>query len=173
MVRVWFVAMLAAVAMAAAAERRDCSTRPEVHQFDFWVGEWDVESGGQIVARSRIGRIAGTCIIQENWMPFGGGEGKSWNFYNQASGQWEQVWVTGAGDVLEVAGGWKDGAMRERGTRKNANGAATIHRHNFTPLEKGRVRQLCESDDNGATWHIVFDGLYLPAGRPKGHSSSG
>jgi hypothetical protein len=170
MIRVWTIAILS----AAAADAQACSTRPEVHQFDFWVGEWDVEVGGRIVARSRIERIAGTCIIQENWMPFGGGQGKSWNFYNQASGQWEQVWVTGTGGVLEVAGGWKDGAMRERGARKNADGTVTIHRRSFTPLEKGRVRQLCEeSGDNGATWHVVFDGLYLPAGRPKGHSSSG
>jgi hypothetical protein len=153
-VRALMLALLTA-ATAAAADR-PCST-----QFDFWVGEWDVEVGRQIVARSTIERIAGTCIIQENWMPFGGGEGKSWNFYNALADRWEQIWVTSTGDVLEVAGSWKGGAMRERGTRKNVDGSATIHRHSFTPLDGKRVRQFCEESDDGATWHVVFDGLYL------------
>ena len=46
------------------------------------LGDWDVESGGTTVARSRIETINEGCVIQENWMPMAGREGKSWNFFN-------------------------------------------------------------------------------------------
>ena len=56
---------------------KPCTAGPEYQQFDFWVGEWDVEVGGQKVARSRIEKISDGCIVQENWMPSGGPPGKS------------------------------------------------------------------------------------------------
>jgi hypothetical protein len=149
-------ALMGAAALAQPAPNR-CASNAEYRRFDFWVGEWDVEVGGQKVARSRIDKSADGCIIVENWMPFGGGEGKSWNFFNASSGQWEQIWVTSTGEVLKVAGGWKDGAMREQGAS-----ASAMHRHSFTPLPGDRVRQFCEeSTDGGKTWHVVFDGLYV------------
>ena len=134
---------------------------PQHHQFDFWLGEWDVQVAGRVVARSRIERLEGGCIIQENWMPFGAPEGKSWNFLNTTSGLWEQVWVTAQGGVLHVSGEWKDGAIGEQGFSESAGGRVR-HRHSFTPTESGRVRQYCEeSSDEGRTWQVVFDGLYL------------
>jgi len=151
----------------AADSAKSCVQRPEYRRFDFWVGEWDVEVGGKIVAKSSIQSIADGCIILENWMPFGGGEGKSWNFYNSATGEWEQVWVTGMGEILKVAGGWKNGAMREEGPTRSATGKPALHRHSFTPVTPNRVRQFCEeSEDGGKTWHVAFDGLYIPA-KPK------
>jgi hypothetical protein len=138
-----------------------CLTGEEFHRFDFWVGEWDVEVGGQKVARSRIEKSADGCRIVENWMPFGGTEGKSWNFFDPAIGKWEQIWITPAGGVLKVAGGWRDGAIREEGTSVSANGEVRLHRHSFTPLPDGRVRQFCEeSADGGRTWQVGFEGTY-------------
>jgi lipopolysaccharide biosynthesis regulator YciM len=32
---------------ATRANQRPCSAAPEYRQFDYWLGEWDVESGGQ------------------------------------------------------------------------------------------------------------------------------
>jgi hypothetical protein len=143
---------LLALVFAGAAWGAGCDSVAS-HQFDFWLGEWDVQVAGHVVAHSRIERLEGGCIIQENWMPFGAPEGKSWNFYNAALGKWEQVWVTAQGGVLEVAGNWEKGAMREQGE---------WHRHSFTPLPDGSVRQFCEeSSDQGRTWHTAFDGLYV------------
>ncbi|HYL75466.1 MAG TPA: hypothetical protein VEU96_14735 [Bryobacteraceae bacterium] len=151
---------------ATAAPDKNCGSRPEYKQFQFWIGEWDVQVDGQVVAKSSIQSIAGGCIILENWMPYGGGAGKSWNFYNRATGKWEQVWVTSAGGVLKVSGVWKDGAIREEGLAYPPGGKPAMHRHSFTPMPPDRVRQFCEeSDDGGKTWHAVFDGLYAPAKR--------
>jgi hypothetical protein len=136
----------------------------ENHQFDFWLGEWDVQVGGQKIAQSSITSLMGGCIVLEHWKPFGGGEGKSWNFYNRATEKWEQLWITDSGDVLKVAGGLKDGAMREEGAKRLFDGRPGIHRHCFTPVAPDRVRQFCEeSSDGGKTWYTVFDGLYIPA----------
>jgi hypothetical protein len=49
-------------------------------------------------------------------MPNSGLQGKSWNFYNAATGKWEQVWMGARGGVLKLEGEFKDGAMRYTGT---------------------------------------------------------
>uniref|UniRef100_Q024I4 Tetratricopeptide repeat protein n=1 Tax=Solibacter usitatus (strain Ellin6076) TaxID=234267 RepID=Q024I4_SOLUE len=140
---------VAALALLLAA----CGSAPESRQFDFWLGDWDVQVAGKIVARSKIQSIADGCIILENWMPFSGGQGKSWNFRNPATGQWEQLWITDTGEILKLSGHWKDGAIRQ----SNAT-----HRHSFTPVAPGRVHQFCEeSRDGGKTWQVVFDALYI------------
>ena len=152
---------------AAAWAQTPCSSA-EHHRFDFWVGDWDVQVSGQVVAGSRIEKSADGCIVIENWMPFGAGEGKSWNYFDRTTGRWEQVWVTSTGGVLKVSGGWQDGAMREQGVAQRSGSADAMHRHSFTPLPQGRVRQFCEeSSDGGKTWQVTFDGLYVP--RSKGH----
>jgi hypothetical protein len=145
---------LAALAFLLAARTFACASGTEARQFDFWIGEWNVQVDGRIVARSSIQSIAGGCIILEHWMPFSAGEGMSWNFFNPTTRQWEQVWLTTTGEVLKVAGGWKKGAIRE------SNGT---HRHSFTPVAPNRVRQFCEeSHDGGKTWQVAFDGIYIP-----------
>lgn len=64
--------------------------------------------------------------------------------------------------LLELHGEFKDGAMRFTGENPNHQGGRTLHRLNFFPLEGGRVRQLWESsNDEGKTWSVAFDGLYL------------
>jgi hypothetical protein len=150
-----------AVAQPKPSQSR-CFTGEEFRRFDFWVGEWDVEVNARKVARSRIEKSPDGCRIVENWMPFGGSEGKSWNFYDPGKAQWEQVWITPAGGVLKVAGGWKDGAIREQGTSVSEQGEVRLHRHSFTPLPDGKVRQFCEeSADGGKTWQVTFEGIYI------------
>jgi len=42
---------------------------------------------------------------------------------------------------------------------------ATLHRTTLTPLDGGHVRQLIEeSTDDGATWAVEFDAIYVPRG---------
>jgi hypothetical protein len=108
-----------------------------------------------------VGRRSGRADCREEQYSFGGGQGKGWNFYNSTTGQWEQVWITNRGEILKVAGGWKNGAMREQGPTP---GRPVLHRHSFTPVPPDRVRQFCEeSEDGGKTWHVAFDGVYIPA----------
>lgn len=140
---------------------KPCAARPEYRQFDFWIGEWDVQAGGQQAGASSVQLILGDCVIFENWTGARGMTGKSFNIYNAAKAKWQQTWVDSTGNVLELYGEFKDGAMRLVGEKPGPNGGKIINKLSFFPLEGGRVRQLWESSqDDGKTWSTAFDGLY-------------
>jgi hypothetical protein len=95
---------MAAVIEATTANATPCEHTPENRQFDFWIGEWNVETtNGQPAGTSKVERILNGCALLENWS--GGGDGKSLNIYNANKKQWQQFWVDAAGEVHEYAGG--------------------------------------------------------------------
>lgn len=56
-------------ATATPANRpKPCTTRPEYRQFDFWIGEWDVQAGGNQAGTNSVQLILGDCVIFENWI---------------------------------------------------------------------------------------------------------
>jgi len=64
---------------------KPCASTPENRQFDFWLGEWNVETtqGGVPAGQSTIELILGDCVIQENWQSDGNPHsGKRYNIYN-------------------------------------------------------------------------------------------
>lgn len=135
-------------------------------QFDFWLGEWVVTGkAGKIAGYSRIEAILGACVIAEHWSSASGnGDGKSFNLYNNQSGQWEQFWVDAQGNRLLLSGRLVDGRMVLSGRQLKpdvATGVIQQERISWTPNRDGSVRQLWEaSKDGGKTWVVVFDGMY-------------
>ncbi|MBI4907652.1 MAG: hypothetical protein HY820_28775 [Acidobacteria bacterium] len=143
---------------------RDASTRcskPAAREFDFWAGDWDV-----FVPRGRAGAntiqpVAGGCVLLENWSGLGGVDGKSFNFVDNETGEWRQVWVS-AGGNLDLRGKWDGRHLRLSGENKGPQGATLQQRITWTPRIDGAVRQHWEqSRDGGATWVTAFDGTYL------------
>jgi len=137
---------------------------PEHRQFDFWVGDWDVTTGGKRAGESHVERILGGCVIFENWKGAGGGEGKSFNLYDTAHKRWQQTWVDASGGLIEFYGELRDGNMcytTESPTRgPDGQLRKTLGRMTFFP-HGASVRQLWEqSMDDGKTWSVAFDGLY-------------
>jgi hypothetical protein len=124
---------------------KPCGAKPEYRQFDFWIGEWDVQAGGRHAGANSVQLILGDCVIFENWTGARGMTGKSFNIYNAAKGKWQQTWVDSTGNVLELYGEFKDGAMRLAGEKPGQKGGKIMDRITFFPLEGGRVRQLWES----------------------------
>jgi len=173
-----FTAWKADPRFARARERvrinaKPCTAGPEYKQLDFWLGEWDVHVSGRKVARSRIEKVSDDCIVQENWMPFNGLSGKSWNFYNPATRKWEQLWIGPDGGVLKLEGELKDGKMVYQGTAEQPNGARVPSRVTFEPVENHGVHQLSESStDGGKTWTVGFDGVYRHPDAGPEHSIS-
>lgn len=147
-------------APAVRAQTKPPAPPPASHDFDFWLGEWNVTTpAGKPAGTSRIESIAGGWGLLENWTGSGGGTGKSLNTYNAARQQWQQFWV-GTGGVLELAGGLADGKMVLSGTHV-VRGQALVERITWTPNADGTVRQFWEqSKDGGQTWTPQFDGLY-------------
>lgn len=142
---------------------RPCQFAPEYKQFDFWVGEWNVETTlGQPAGNNVIQRIENGCIIMENWTGAQGGTGKSINFYNASTGKWRQTWVDSTGGVTEYQGEYKDGAMRFDGNPIIQNGQKILRRLTLSSQGPDRVRQLFEqSADDGKTWTPQYDLIYV------------
>jgi hypothetical protein len=140
-----------------------CKTQPEYRQFDFWVGEWDVQTPqGQQAGTNSVQLILGDCVLLENWTGARGGTGKSFNVYNAAKGKWQQTWVDNVGGVLELLGEYKDDKMSFTGETKGRDGSVTLERLTFTKISADRVRQFWEqSRDGGKTWTVAFDGTYI------------
>lgn len=137
---------------------KPCNT-PEFRQFDFWIGEWNVESiaaPGKI-SRNRITRINGGCTLLEEYATPIGYEGTSLNFYDAARKVWHQTWIDNQGGALFLEGGLQGDEM----VMATTTDARAISRITWTPLEDGRVRQHWQSTaDGGKTWATVFDGYY-------------
>ncbi len=159
-----FVLLSAAVESGGQSTKPACSD-PINHQFDFWIGRWNVTEHGKPAGTSHIEQILDGCALLESWSGAQGGAGKSLNFYDAADGLWHQTWIDGSGSALYLAGSFKDGAMRLEGSRHaSQHEHAARHRITWTPLPGGKVRQLWESSPPGKDeWSVQFDGLYEPA----------
>jgi hypothetical protein len=142
----------------------------EFHQFDFWVGHWDVypkAKPDKLVAHSLIESLYGGCAIRENWMPLaGGGDGGSLSSFVPDEKGWRQTWVDASGARVDFKGGYEGEAMVLTGFWPGVLGPGkdALVRMTYTRQPGGAVRQLGEaSTDDGKTWQPNFDFIYRPA----------
>lgn len=149
-------------ARAAAAEDVSQASCPAAfHQFDFWVGDWDVfdVNPPHRVARARIDSILNGCVLHEDYQGAEGHEGQSLTIYDLTRNVWHQTWVTNRGDLLEIEGNIENGDMVLRG--KNQRGA--LVRGTWKPVN-GEVRETAAtSTDNGNSWEPWFDIVFRRA----------
>jgi hypothetical protein len=133
-------------------------------QFDFWLGEWFVTTGGVFDGTNNVTSELDGCLVFEHWAGAGAAKGWSMNTYDQSTGLWYQHWVDESGLNLVLSGGLQDGTMVLSGPRRTASGVTVTERIAYTPLPGGQMRQFWqESLDGGATFPFVaFDGLYDP-----------
>lgn len=149
------------VLAATTANATPCEHTDENRQFDFWIGEWTVETtSGQQAGASKVERILNGCALLENWS--GGGDGKSLNIYNASKKLWQQFWVDSGGDVHEYSGGLVNGEMRFEGPASDRAGNRTMRRMTFTRLDGGRVRQRGEVSPDGKDWTVEYELIYVP-----------
>jgi hypothetical protein len=161
---------LGLLASSAAGEAQPnsppaCDT-PEHHQFDFWVGRWDVyrSDTNQLVAESLIEKLYGGCAVRENWTPTGGTGGGSLNSYRPGEGVWRQTWTDSSNNWNEYAGGLVGGDIVLNGTSVNAAGAKIPVRITYKRGTDGSVLQIGEQSlDDGKTWQLRYHFTYRPA----------
>ncbi len=157
---VWF--LLSGTDALSAQQGPTCQA-DEYHQFDFWIGKWEVtDPNGQVTGHNEIKPFAASCALLENWVAASGGEGKSINSYQAGLQQWRQYWVGGGGFTLILTGGLVEGKMVLTGPERVARGGQKIiDRVTWTPVNKDEIRQVWESSpDQGTNWTTVFDGTY-------------
>jgi len=154
--------LLIAGATVQAAEKGCPDARS--HQFDFWIGSWDVTNvDGSVAGRNRIEPILDGCVLQETWAGISASAGTSLNFFDTNRGKWRQFWVWREGTTLELEGGLNNGAMVLEGDSVE-DGKPARNRITWTDRPGDTVEQLWEiSMDNGKSWKTLFDGTYRPA----------
>lgn len=157
----------AAVDARIKVNAHPCDASTKYRQFDFWIGEWDVQPTGQprgpmgSGSTSRIERQLDGCAIQENWLPVNGvGEGKSFNIYNRVTDKWEQYYVDQRGTITHYTGTvHADGNMYYEAEQF---GSSNLLRMTFFNVGPNEVRQLGQtSSDRGKTWTVSFDLTYM------------
>jgi hypothetical protein len=147
---------------AALAAEPACGDA-KAHEFDFWIGDWDVTNveGGKPVGHNRIAPILDGCVLQETWRGISGSAGSSLNFYDTERQRWRQLWVWREGTTLELEGEYRDGRMVLSGTSKEPDGAEVLNRITWYDNADDTVRQQWEvSRDRGTRWETIFNGLY-------------
>ncbi len=148
-----------------------CST-PEFRQFDFWLGEWALDSRmrtsfekdewQESTCTNSIELVLDSCVIMEHFdgNPAANYKGKSLSTYNQKAEKWQQTWVDNYGGYLDFVGEFKEGKMiflRETET----NGVSKIQRMVFHDITDSSLTWNWEtSKDNGATWVLLWELKY-------------
>ena len=134
----------------------------EYRQFDFWIGDWEVQSpDGKPAGTNRITQILDGCVIQENWNGARGSSGTSYNIYDRTRRRWHQTWVDDQGSLLQLDGKLTNARMTLQGETLDSSRRKLLQRITWERGGPARVRQLWESSrDEGKTWTVVFDGRY-------------
>jgi hypothetical protein len=157
--------------LAGAQQPARCSESALYAKLDFWVGEWEVYVGEDLVGHNRIEKTLDGCAIFEHWTAVDGGEGKSL-FFVDYDRHWAQIWVTqwamSPGGVKEkvMVDDPPEGSVRFQGVIRHVEAGSWMDRTTLTPQEDGSVRQLIEiSEDGGQSWNPTFDANYRPKRR--------
>lgn len=131
----------------------------ENHEFDFWLGEWDVIWGEGMRGTNRVESILDGAVIQENFNG-DGLIGISVSVFSREDSRWHQTWVDNSGSYLDFVGGFADGKMilSRNGI---AEGKPIKQRMVWFEIKADQFRWNWErSDDDGATWRALWEIQY-------------
>jgi len=157
----WGQSRKRASAGPAAPKGPPCSG-PAYHQFDFWIGQWEVQTPkGTPAGENKVEKILEGCALRESWTAADGSHGTSLTSYDAPGNRWTQTFVDDLGMVLVLEGEYRDGRMVLSGQRSSSRGSTILNRIVWTKLEGERIRQRWEqSPDDGRNWTVLFEGLY-------------
>lgn len=153
------------MALAQIAEPPAHCTAPENHQFDFWVGDWDVfevDHPATRVAHVRVERILDGCVLLEDYQDTEFHKGQSFSLYDASRKVWHQSWVTNRGQLLIIEGKFAGGEMVLNGADFTPNGEKRRVRGIWKPLDGGVRETAVTSTDGGKSWKPWFDLIFRP-----------
>jgi molybdenum cofactor cytidylyltransferase len=132
--------------------------QPEARQFDFWLGEWNLNWGEDGAGTNSIHTILDGCIIQENFRsdPKMGLDGMSVSAYDRHRDKWVQTWVDNQGSYLDFTGEFKDGRMILQ-REALVDGRHFLQRMVWYNIASDKLDWNWErSDDHGETWRVLW-----------------
>ncbi len=157
LIHIWclITMMLTSSSLSALDASPTPCSNPLYHQFDFWVGDWEVFDVGSPtkVAHARIDSTLNGCVFHEDYQAVDGHRGESFTIFDNSRNVWHQTWVTSQGGLLEIEGKFENGEMVLSG--KDQQGA--MIRGTWKPVN-GEVREVAvKSTDGGKSWESWFD----------------
>lgn len=165
-----FLAGLFALAMAtngfAAAAADSCARNSANRQLDYWLGSWKIGAAGAPgSAHSTVTLSLDKCLVVENWEGGGGHQGQNVFGYSADDKSWYGMFADNEGRVhVFTSGKVGDGTAEFSGPSRGPNGESVLNRVKVIRLNPNQVEQTWEkSNDQGATWNVVFRGEYSRA----------
>ena len=125
------------------------------HEFDFWLGEWDLTWSENNSGTNRIERILKGAVVQENFES-DGYKGMSVSVFSKEDNRWHQTWVDSSGTYLDFVGDFKDGKMIF--TRNGiADEKPVKQRMIWYDISKDKLMWNWErSNDDGIEWQVIW-----------------
>jgi hypothetical protein len=114
---------------------------PANHDFDFWLGEWNVHWGDK-QGTNFIESILEGAVIQENF-DGDGLIGTSVSVFSREDQRWHQTWVDNTGSYLDFVGVVEGKAVRQR-----------MVWYDITP--NAFLWSWERSDDEGKSWREMW-----------------
>jgi hypothetical protein len=126
----------------------------ENHEFDFWLGEWDVfwsdKKGVNFVEK-----ILDGAVIKENFEG-DGLVGISVSIFSKEDNRWHQTWVDNSGSYLDFVGEFSDGKM-VLARNGIVEGKPVKQRMIWHKITKDAFLWNWErSDDDGVSWRALW-----------------
>lgn len=162
----------ASSASDAARESSSKSMGAMADGLHFWIGSWDCYSvkSGELMGQNTLSFRVNKHVIHEQWTSEDDSyAGESWNFFDPISKAWSQTWLNDKGYATQYIADTKSNAYGVMFAGKSLNpdsGAFyKLHRMHVRPVMDGYVRQTgSESTDDGTTWTVKYDLIYVPKG---------
>ena len=168
--RVLSMLLAVLIPLSASAQKKRATTSLKgppcsstaYRQFDFWVGDWDVQTPkGTPAGENKVEKILDGCALRESWTAIDGSHGSSLSSYDAPAGRWTQTFVDDLGMVLVLDGEFRDGKMVLSGRRSASRGSSMLNRITWQKMDGERIRQRWEqSSDEGKNWTLLFEGIY-------------
>ncbi len=126
----------------------------ENHEFDFWLGEWNVYWGDK-QGTNRVESVLDGAVIHENF-DGDGLIGTSVSVFSKEDNRWHQTWVDNTGSYLDFIGEFADGRMilSRNGV---VEGKAVKQRMVWYDITANAFLWNWErSDDEGSSWREMW-----------------
>lgn len=134
------------------------------HEFDFWLGNWDLTWGEKGRGTNQIQRILNEHVVEEH---FRGNdpalEGISHSVLSEEDERWHQTWVDDSGSYLDFVGEFTEDRMilSRDGI---AQGKPVRQRMVWYDITGNTLEWNWErSDDQGKTWKVLWNIHYKRA----------
>ena len=142
----------------------------KVHQFDFWLGKWEVYDyeTDSLLAHSYVESILDSIGIQEHYTDADGStySSTSLNKYNFSKDKWEQYYLNNQGLTMRFLGNL-DGNTMILENKKEFKNRPSFNKLSWELMEDGSVRHIwLQRWEHEEDWRTVFDGLYRRVEEP-------